>query len=157
MKIYGSGLPFGIPARTFVVDGSVAHPVLPFVQVLEKEKFKVTSAPGASPVRLRYGNFWKDLVADTEFFPSFLLPEKLQRWELTIDVLISSEIDQHGNHAVTITSNGFPRRGNDLVFKVVAKAADAFAASGQLLHRTDYFQGDPKAIKAKGKKQQQGS
>lgn len=53
MKIYGSGIPFGIPARTLVIDGSVAHPVLPFVQVLKKEKFNVTSAPGHNPVRLR--------------------------------------------------------------------------------------------------------
>lgn len=151
MKIYGSGIPFGIPARTFVIDGEVAHPVLPFVQVLEKEKFKVTSAPGYNPVRLRYGNFWKDMVADTEFFPSFLLPEKLQRWELTIEALVSVERDEHGNHAVTTTGNGFPRRGNDFLFDTIAKAADAYAQSGHLLHWTDSFQGDPASVKRQGK------
>lgn len=149
MKIYGSNIPFGIPARTFVIDGSVAHPVLPFIQVLEKEKFRVTSEPGQNPIRLRYGSFWKDLVADTEFFPTFLLPAKLQRWELTIDVLVAVELDEHGNHAVTITGNGLPRRGNDFLFDVVAKGADAFAHSGNLLHWTEYFQGDPKAMKKK--------
>lgn len=151
MKIYGSGIPFGVPARTFVIDGSVSHPVLPFVQALEKEKFKVISQPGASPVRLRYGNFWKDLVADTEFFPSFLLPEKLQRWELTVVAVLDVERDGHGNHAVTVTGNGIPRRGNDFLFDTVAKAADAFAQSGQLLHWTDFFQGDPAAVKRGGK------
>ncbi|ALO67912.1 hypothetical protein AS189_17275 [Arthrobacter alpinus] len=151
MKIYGSNIPFGIPARTFVIDGSVAHPVLPFIQVLEKEKFRVTSEPGQNPIRLRYGSFWKDLVADTEFFPTFLLPAKLQRWELTIDVLVAVELDEHGNHAVTITGNGLPRRGNDFLFDVVAKGADAFARSGQLLHGTEFFQGDPKTLKKKGK------
>ena len=151
MKIYGSGIPFGIPARTFVIDGQVAHPVLPFVQVLEKEKFKVTSDPGANPIRLRYGNFWKDLVADTEFFPSFLLPEKLQRWELTVEALLSVERDEHGNHAVTVTGNGMPRRGNDFLFDTIAKAADSYAQSGQLLHWTEFFQGDPASVKRRGK------
>lgn len=130
----------------------MAHPVLPFIQVLEKEKFRVSSEPGQNPIRLRYGSFWKDLVADTEFFPTFLLPAKLQRWELTIDVLVAVELDEHGNHAVTITGNGLPRRGNDFLFDVVAKGADAFAQSGNLLHWTEYFQGDPKAMKERGRK-----
>lgn len=151
MKIYGSGIPFDVPARTFVIDGSVAHPVLPFVQMLEKEKFKVTSVPGASPIRLRYGNFWKDVVADSEFFPGFLLPEKLQRWELIIEALVSVECDEHGNHAVTVTGNGMPRRGNDFLFNTIAKAAEAYAQSGQLLHWTEFFQGDPVSVKRRGK------
>lgn len=141
MKIYGSKIPFGIPARTFVIDGSVAHPVLPFVQALEKEKFRVTSAPGQSPIKMNYGNFWKDLVADSEFFLSFLLPKKIQRWELSVEALIAIEIDELGNHAVTITGHAIPRRGNDFLFETVAKGADAHARAGQLLHCTEFFQG----------------
>lgn len=151
MKIYGSSIPFRVPARTFVIDGSVAHPVLPFVQVLEKEKFQVTSEPGANPIRLHFGSLWRDFLSFGSI-PAFMLPEKLQRWELHIDVLIEAELDEHGNHAVTITGTGFPSRGNDFLFREVAKAADAFAKNGHLLHWTDYFQGDPKAVKAKAVK-----
>ncbi|AIY03440.1 hypothetical protein ART_3841 [Arthrobacter sp. PAMC 25486] len=150
MKIYGSNLPFGVPARTFVIDGSVAHPVLPFVQALEKEKFRVISEPGQQPIRFRYGSFLKGLLSH-EFVPTLILPEKFQRWDLAINVLVAVELDEHGNHAVTITGNGFPRRGNDFLFDVVAKGAAAFARTGHLLHTSEYFQGDPKMMKRNGK------
>ena len=151
VKIYGSNIPFRVPARTFVIDGTVAHPVLPFVQALEKEKFQVTSGPGSSPITLRYGSLWKEFLSPGSI-PSFMLPEKLQRWEMRINVSIDVELDEHGNHALTITGNGFPTRGNDFLFDVVARAAEGFAQSGHLLHRTDFFQGDPNAVKPKATK-----
>lgn len=137
-----------LPARTFVIAGSVAHPALPFVQALEKEKFRVVSGPGLNPIGLRYGTFWKDVVADSEFFFYFLLPKRIQRWELTIDVLIDVKLDPYGNHAVTVTGYSSPRRGYDFLFETVDQAARLYAASGQLLHRSDFFTGDAGAMKA---------
>lgn len=52
---------------------------------------------------------------------------------------------------VTITGNGLPRRGNDFLFGTIAKAADAYAQSGHLLHWTDFFQGDPASVKRQDK------
>lgn len=64
------------PARTYIVDSSVAHPVLPFVQALTQKKLQVVSAPGQSPIKLRYGTMWKSVLLDNEFIPSLLLPKK---------------------------------------------------------------------------------
>ncbi len=153
MTIHGSGIPFIYPARTFVISGSVVHPVAPFVHALKKGRFRVKSGQGAGPVRLRYGTYLKSVLT-SEYVPTMILPEVLGRWELMVSVLVTSEVDQHGNHAVTITSNSSPRRGNDLVFKLVAKAADAFARDGHLLHWTDYFQGDINAMKGRAPKKQ---
>lgn len=135
------------PARTYIVDAAVVHPVLPFVQALIKEKFRVVSEPGQSPVKLRYGALWKDLLAGSEYFPGFLLPKKLQRWELTVDVRVTAGIDPYGNHAVTATGWSVPRRGNNFLFETLGAAADSYAQSGHLLHVSDYFEGDASAFK----------
>lgn len=148
MKIFGSNIPFAIPARAFVIDGSVAHPVLPFIQALEKAKFQATSKPGQSPIVLRYGSFWKSFAADS--LPTMILPAKFQRWELDIETVIAVEVDKQGNHVVTVAGNSSPVRGNEYLFDIIAKGADAHARAGQLLQSTDFFQGDPKAMKKQG-------
>lgn len=135
------------PARTYIVDSSVAHPVLPFVDALIKEKFRVVSGPGQSPIKLRYGTLWKDMLTDSEYFPGFLLPKKLQRWELTVDVRMTAEIDEYGNHAVTATGRSMPLRGNTFLFETLGAVADSYAQSGHLLHVSDYFQGDASGFK----------
>lgn len=151
MKIYGSSLHFGIPARTFVIDGSVAHPVLPFVQALEKEKFRLISEPGQNPILFRYGRLGKFLLSN-ELVPTLIMGKKFQRWDFTINVLVEAEIDQHGNHAITVVSNGTPRSSNDFVFETAGQAVNALAQSGHLLHVSEYFQGDPKTMKKQSKK-----
>lgn len=148
MKIVGSTIPFAAPARAFVIDGSVAHPVLPFIQALEKAKFQVTSKLGQSPIVLRYGSFWKSFAADS--LPTMIMPAKFQRWELDINAVIDVELDKQGNHVVTVAGTAVPFRGNDYLFEIIAKGADAHARAGQLLRSTEFFQGDPKAMKKQG-------
>ena len=155
MKIYGSKLPFPIPARTFVVDGSVGDPVQPIVAALEKSKFRLVTAPGQLPVRMQYGSFLKDAMSFEDY--TWVLPEKFQRWSWDVNVYVDSGRDAHGNHAVTVTSHGYPSRSNDHAFGVVDQAIAFYAQSSQLLHVSDYFQGDPKALKARIKKQRQDS
>ena len=149
MKIYGSNIPFVLPARTFIVAGSVASPEAAFAEALQKAKFRITSKPGESPLVLRHGTLATWIAADSIIF-SFL-PEKYRRWELSIQALIAVERDHHGHHAVTVTGQGIPARGNDYLFEVVAGAADVYAKDGLLLHVSDYFQGDPKTLKKQGR------
>lgn len=135
------------PARTFTIDGAADHPVLPFVQQLQQEKFKVTSEPGQSPIALHYGNFWRSLVWEGGPLTAMVLPQRLQRWELDIDVLVEVKADGHGNHAVTVTGHSWPRRGNNFLFETVAGAAEALSRSGSLLRWSDFFEGDAAAMK----------
>lgn len=135
------------PAQTFVIDAAVAHPVLPFVQALEKKKFILTSAPGKDPISVHYGTFWKQLFANGELFLPFIFSKRMRRWAFTTDTLISVAPDPYGNHTVTVTAWSAPRAGNNFLFEIIGTVAEKYAQAGQLLHCSEYFEGDAAAMK----------
>lgn len=135
-----------------MINGAVTHPVLPFVQALEKEKFKVTSAPGENPLTLRYGSFWKEAVADSEFFVPLLISKRMRRWIFEVEAWIAVAPDQYGHHAVTVTSWSNPRDGNNFLFEVIDTVVEKYALAGNLLHCTDYFEGVATAVKRRKRK-----